>query len=161
MTDKPNFRLRPLEEKDLETVAMFEGEIAKISFPDDPITDIPFYVKKLKQLMANKDAAAFVAESDAGLVGWANVSQRQNFITKEKYADFHSIYVAPSQRGGGVVSALVNAVFDHCRKQGLDKVVFRTRADNERMKSVLARVGFVPTQIYYEKALGDKDKSGG
>ena len=158
MSEKPNFRLRPLEEKDLETVAAFEGEIAKISFPDDPITDIGFYVKKLKQLMANKDAAAFVADSGGELVGWANVSQRQNFITKEKYADFHSIYVAPSQRGGGVVAALVNAVFDHCRKQGLDKVVFRTRADNERMKAVLARVGFVPTQIYYEKALGDKAK---
>ncbi|MFZ2158380.1 MAG: GNAT family N-acetyltransferase [Bradyrhizobium sp.] len=160
MSDKPNFRLRPLEEKDLETVAVFEGEIAKMSFPDDPITDTRFYVKKLKQLMANKDAATFVAESEGEPVGWANVSQRQNFITKEKYADFHSIYVAPSQRGGGVVSALVNAVFDHCRKQGLDKVVFRTRANNERMKSVLARVGFVPTQIYYEKALDSKAKSG-
>ena len=98
---------------------MFEGEIAKISFPDDPITDINFYVKKLKQLMANKDAAAFVAESGGEVVGWANVSQRQNFITKEKYADFHSIYVAPSQRGGGVARpALVEAVFDHCRQQG-------------------------------------------
>ena len=39
MSDKPSFRLRPLEEKDLEAVAVFEGEIAKISFPDDPITD--------------------------------------------------------------------------------------------------------------------------
>ena len=41
----------------------------------------------------------------------------------------------------------------------MGRVVFRTRADNERMKSVLARVGFVPTQIYYEKAFG-KEKSG-
>lgn len=159
MSEKPTFRLRPLEEKDLETVAVFEGEIAKMSFPDDPITDTRFYVKKLKQLMVNKDAATFVAESGGEPVGWANVSQRQNFITKEKYADFHSIYVAPSQRGGGVSAALVEAVFDHCRRQGLDKVVFRTRANNERMKSVLARVGFVPTQIYYEKALGE-EKSG-
>lgn len=160
MSEQPNFRLRPLEEKDLETVAVFEGEIAKISFPDDPITDIRFYVKKLKQLMANENAAAFVAERDGELVGWSNVSQRQNFITKEKYADFHSIYVAPSQRGGGVVSALVNAVFDWCRQQKLDKVVFRTRADNERMKAVLARVGFRPTQIYYEKAFDGQEKSG-
>jgi RimJ/RimL family protein N-acetyltransferase len=158
MSERPTFRLRPLEEKDLETVAVFEGEIAKISFPDDPITDVGFYVKKLKQLMANKDAAAFVAESNGELVGWSNVSQRQNFITKEKYADFHSIYVAPSQRGGGVVAALVTAVFDWCRNKKLDRVVFRTRADNERMKSVLARVGFVPTQIYYEKAFDGEDK---
>ena len=160
MSEKPSFRLRRLEEKDLETVAVFEGEIAKISFPDDPITDIGFYVKKLKQLLANENAAAFVAESEGGLVGWANVSQRQNFITKEKYADFHSIYVSPSQRGGGVVSALVTAVFDYCRQKQLVKVVFRTRADNERMKAVLTRVGFVPTQIYYEKTLDIEQKTG-
>ena len=61
MSERPAFRLRPLEEKDLETVAVFEGEIAKISFPDDPITDVGFYVKKLKQLMANKDAGGFLA----------------------------------------------------------------------------------------------------
>ena len=157
MSEK-SYRLRPLAEKDLETVAVFEGEIAKISFPDDPITDVQFYVKKLRSLLANKDAAAFVAESADGLVGWANVSQRQNFITKEKYADFHSIYVSPSQRGGGVAMDLIAAVFDHCRKRGLDKVVFRTRADNERMKKVLARVGFLPTQIYYEKAFTADDE---
>jgi len=49
----------------------------------------------------------------------------------------------------GAETALVEAVFDHCRKKNMGKVVFRTRADNERMKSVLHRVGFVPTQIDY------------
>jgi RimJ/RimL family protein N-acetyltransferase len=159
MSEKP-YRLRSLEEKDLETVAVFESEIAKISFPDDPITDLPFYVKKLRSLLANEHAAAFVVESEDGLVGWANVSERQNFITKEKYADFHSIYVPPSQRGGGVVMELIAAIFHYCREQGLNKVVFRTRADNERMKKVLARVGFLPTQIYYEKALILENKEG-
>jgi len=57
------------------------------------------------------------------------------------------------------VAALVTAVFDWCESKKLDKVVFRTRADYERMKSVLARVGFVPTQIYYEKAF-DGDRGG-
>jgi RimJ/RimL family protein N-acetyltransferase len=51
-------------------------------------------------------------------------------------------------------------VFDYCRQKQLVKVVFRTRADNERMKAVLARVGFVPTQIYYEKTLDIERKTG-
>ena len=123
MSDKPGFRLRPLEEKDLETVAVFEGEIAKISFPDDPITDTNFYIKKLKQLMANKDAAAFVAESGGEVVGWANVSQRQNFITKEKYADFHSIYVAPEWMGRKVGSALLPALIDASRSLGFEQMI--------------------------------------
>ena len=153
MQQDTSFRLRPLEERDLETVAQFEREIARISFPDDPITDLGFYVKKLRPMITHGEAATFVAEDESGVVGWAYVSQRRNFITKERYADFHSIYVAPSQRGKGVVSALVEAVFNYCRSAKLDHVVFRTRASNEPMKAVLHRFGFVPTQIYYEKEL--------
>jgi RimJ/RimL family protein N-acetyltransferase len=153
MQQESSFRLRSLEERDLEAVARFESEIAKISFPEDPITDLGFYVKKLRPLLTHAEAATFVAEDETGVVGWAYVSQRRNFITKERYADFHSIYVAPSQRGKGVVSALVEAVFDYCRGEKLDRVVFRTRASNEPMKAVLARSGFVPAQIYYEKEL--------
>jgi ribosomal protein S18 acetylase RimI-like enzyme len=154
MQQAQTFRIRPLQERDLEAVAGFEREIAKISFPDDPITDLGFYVKKLRPLLTNDQAATFVAEDETGVVGWAYVSIRRNFITKEPYADFHSIYVAPSQRGKGVVAALVEGVIGYCRDEKLDKVVFRTRASNEPMKAVLARFGFEPAQIYYEKPLG-------
>jgi RimJ/RimL family protein N-acetyltransferase len=159
MPEARPYRLRPLEARDLEAVAAFEREIARISFPDDPITDLDFYVKKLRQVPDNANAAGIVAEDDTGLVGWAHVSRRQNFITKEAYADFHSIYVSPSQRGTGVAAALVAAVFDFCRSKHFDRVVFRTRASNEPMKAVLARFGFAPTQIYYEKNFQDGEAS--
>jgi RimJ/RimL family protein N-acetyltransferase len=161
MTEKPKARLRPLRTEDIEIVASFERDIAKVSFPDDPITDLGFYMKKVGKLVDDRNAATFVAEDDSGVVGWAYVSKRQNFITKEGYADFHSIFVSPSQRGTGTADRLAEAVFDFCRKQKLDRVVFRTRATNEPMKAVLARVGFVPTQIFYEKAIELSDKKSG
>jgi RimJ/RimL family protein N-acetyltransferase len=161
MTEKPKARLRPLKTEDIEIVASFERDIAKISFPDDPITDLGFYMKKVGKLVDDRNAATFVAEDDSGVVGWAYVSKRQNFITKESYADFHSIFVSPSQRGTGTADRLAEAVFDFCRRQKLDRVVFRTRATNEPMKAVLARVGFVPTQIFYEKAIELSDKKAG
>src|SRR6266705_2487186 len=101
MTEKPKARLRPLKTEDIEIVASFERDIAKISFPDDPVTDLGFYMKKVGKLVDDRNAATFVAEDDTGVVGWAYVSKRQNFITKETYADFHSIFVSPSQRGTG------------------------------------------------------------
>ena len=161
MTEKPKARLRPLKTEDIEIVASFERDIAKISFPDDPVTDLAFYMKKVGKLVDDRNAATFVAEDDSGVVGWAYVSKRQNFITKEIYADFHSIFVSPSQRGTGTADRLAEAVFDFCRNQKLDRVVFRTRATNEPMKAVLARVGFVPTQILYEKAIELGDKKAG
>jgi hypothetical protein len=151
MTTRPQARIRNVEPRDFDVVAGYECEIAKISFPDDPITDIGFYVRKVEKIARDADAAGFVAESDDGLIGWACVSTRQNFITKEPYADFHSIYLSPSARGSGVVAQLVQAVFEFCRERKLDRAVFRTRATNEPMKAVLARYGFVPTQMYYEK----------
>src|SRR5204863_6863923 len=156
MTEKPKARLRSLKTEDIEIVASFERDIAKVSFPDDPITDLGFYMKKVGKLVDDRNAATFVAEDDTGVVGWAYVSKRQNFITKETYADFHSIFVSPSQRGTGTVSKLCQAVFDYCASQKLDRVVFRTRATNEPMKAVLARVGFVPTQIFYERQITEK-----
>ena len=158
MTEKPGFWLRRLDARDVETVATFEREIAKVSFPDDPITELKFYIKKVARLVDDANVAAVVVEDKTGVVGWAYVSKRQNFITKEPYGDFHSIYIGPSQRGTGAASALVEAVFEFCRKQKLDRVVFRTRATNERMKAVLARFGFVPTQIFYEKSLAADDR---
>lgn len=153
MTEKPEARLRPLQVKDVEAVASFERDIARISFPDDPITDLDFYMKKVRKLIDDRGAATFVAEAGGEVVGWAYVSKRQNFITKESYADFHSIFVSLSQRGTGTAGKLVEAVFDYCRNEKLDRVVFRTRATNEPMKAVLARVGFVPTQIFYERQI--------
>ena len=161
MTEKPKAKLRPLKAEDVEIVAGFERDIAAISFPDDPITDLAFYKKKVGKLIDDRNAATFVADDGTGPVGWAYVSKRQNFITKESYADFHSIFVHPSQRGTGTADLLSEAVFDFCRKEKLDRVVFRTRATNEPMKAVLARIGFVPTQIFYEKAIDLSDKKAG
>ena len=65
----------------MEAVAGFERDIAKILFPYDPLTNIDFYIKKVRRLVDHRDAATFVAEADGEVVGWAYVSKRQNFIT--------------------------------------------------------------------------------
>ncbi|MFO1159370.1 MAG: GNAT family N-acetyltransferase [Reyranellaceae bacterium] len=158
MAERASFQLRLVEPRDIEVVAGYEAEIAKVSFPDDPITDLAFYVKKLRNVPGDRKSAGFVAEQDGEVVGWAYVSQRQNFITKARYADFHSIFVSASVRGGGVANALMKAVLDYCAGHDLTRIVFRTRATNERMKAVLARHGFIPTQIYYER--NDPDAAG-
>ena len=142
MTEKPQARLRPLEIRDVEAVAAYEREIAKSRFPTIRSPTSASTSRKSGAWWTIAAPRRFVAEDDTGVVGWAYVSKRQNFITKESYADFHSIFVGPSQRGTGTVGKLVDAVFDYCRREKLDRVVFRTRATNEPMKAVLARVGF-------------------
>lgn len=153
MSETAKFRLRPMEEKDIATVAGFEAEIAKVSFPEDPITDHAFYARKLTQWLDEENGMCVVADLAGDVIGYSHISTRKNFITKEVYADFHSIYISPAGRGTGVSNALVEAIFKFCTDRKLTRCVFRTRATNEPMKAVLARFGFVPTQIYYEKAI--------
>ena len=149
--------IRAMRSEDVATVAVYESEIAKISFPDDPVTDLAFYKKKMNGYLKDGRAAPFVAVVGTDIVGYACVSRRQNFVTKEVYADFQSIFVDPSQRGTGLVGMLVDCVFNWCRDNNLMRVVFRTRADNEAMKTVLVRSGFKPAQIFYETKLGHSD----
>ena len=56
MTEKKEVRLRPLQIGDVEAVANYEREIAKISFPDDPITDLEkaswYALREVKRLKA-------------------------------------------------------------------------------------------------------------
>ena len=66
MTEKPKARLRPLKTEDIEIVASFERDIAKISFPDDPITDLGFYMKKVGKLIDDHNAATFGVDARVG-----------------------------------------------------------------------------------------------
>ena len=157
MADATAVKLRPLEERDIATVAAFECEIAKISFPDDPITDLEFYARKLRQLLGDRRSVGFVTEDGQGITGWVHVSRRQNFTTKEAYADIHSVYVVDRARGTGLANAIMDAVIERCHRDGLDRIVIRTRATNEPMKALLARCGFTATQIYYELDTGAGD----
>src|SRR5258705_13740920 len=75
MTEKPKARLRPLKAEDVEIVASFERDIGKISFPDDPITDLTFYMKKVGKLIDDRNAETFGADDGTGPGGWAYVTK--------------------------------------------------------------------------------------
>src|SRR5580693_4301182 len=55
MTENPANRvvLRRLEPEDVPVIAQFEREIAEISFPEDPVTDLAFYERKLNQAVTD------------------------------------------------------------------------------------------------------------
>lgn len=150
----PSFRVRPLEGRDIPTVAAFEAEIATIAFPDDPVTDLGFHARKLEAALGDPRAAALVAEDQDGLVGWAWVVERENFVTKERYGDFRSLYVVGSRRGTGVAFALMRACLEFGARRGLGRLVGRTGATNQAMQALYRMYGFAPKHVVFERALG-------
>lgn len=131
-------------------MAAFECDIARISFPDDPVTDLSFHEQRLAKFVNDLKAGAFVAEDITSIIGWALVTQRENFATKERYGDFRSLYVVETHRRSRVAAALMRAVLDFCVTSNLASVVGRTSFANDAMTSIYVAYGFKPKHISFE-----------
>jgi len=152
MADNPAGQvvLRRLRVEDVPTIARFEREIAEISFPDNPVTDLAFYERKLTQAMSDRKSEPMVGEADGRIVAWAWIGTRENFITHERYGELRSFYVAADFRGTGYALKLMRACMDHCATHGLARLSGRTHAANESMQAVYQTFGFEAKHITYE-----------
>src|SRR5437867_11809440 len=92
----PEYNVRPPRSTDLEALVGFEIDIARISFPDDPVVDPEVHRKKLLKALERDRDGMFVAERVATgeVVGWLWVSLTTNFLTGEHYANFRSLATA-------------------------------------------------------------------
>jgi GNAT superfamily N-acetyltransferase len=150
MPEPPDILLRLLQAADIPAVSEFERDIALVSFPDDPVTDLAFYEKKLRAAMGDPRAVALVAEKRGRVVGWAWLAERENFTTKERYGDLRSFYVARDERGGGVAFALMRACLEEGKRRDLKRLVGRTAATNEAMQALYDLYGFEAKHVVYE-----------
>lgn len=148
-----SFRIRTLESSDLAAVAQFEYEIARISFPEDPISDLRFYEQRISKFIGDKKAGAFVAERAGHVIGWALVAERENFGTKKKYGDFRSLYVAETDRRSGVAAALMHSVLEFCESRRLASIAGRTSYRNHAMRAIYDAYDFEPKHVIYELQL--------
>jgi len=142
--------LRRLRVEDVPTIARFEREIAEISFPDDPVTDLAFYERKLTQAVSDRKSEPMVGEADGRIVAWAWIGTRENFITHERYGELRSFYVAADFRGTGYALKLMRACMDYCATHGLARLSGRTHAANESMQAVYQTFGFEAKHVTYE-----------
>jgi GNAT superfamily N-acetyltransferase len=145
--------LRRLEAGDVPTIAQFEREIAEISFPDDPVTDLAFYERKLRQAIDDRKSEPMVGVAGGRIVAWAWIGTRENFVTHERYGELRSFYVVKDFRGTGYAIKLMRACLDYCATRGLARLSGRTHAANEAMQSVYEMYGFEAKHVVYERRI--------
>src|SRR5262249_18951368 len=153
MAVNPAVVLRRLKAEDVPTIAPFEREIAEISFPDDPVTDLAFYERKLRQAIDDRKSEPMVAVAGGRIVAWAWIVTRENFITHERYGERRSCYVVEHFRGTGYAIKLMRACLDYCATHGLARLMGRVHAANEPMQSVYEMYGFEPKHVTYERRI--------
>jgi GNAT superfamily N-acetyltransferase len=159
MAEKPvdGVILRRLRPDDVPVVARFEREIAEVSFPEDPVTDIAFYERKLRQAVGDAKSEPMVGETGGRIVAWAWIGTRENFITHERYGELRSFYVVADFRGTGYAMKLMRACLDYCASQRLARLTGRTHATNDAMQSVYRIFGFEAKHVVFERRVDAAD----
>jgi ribosomal protein S18 acetylase RimI-like enzyme len=149
MSTTARLTVRQAEERDLDAVAAFEVEIARVSFPDDAIVDPAVHRRRLTRAMERDRAGMLVAEAAPGgrVVGWLWVSLNSNFTTGAPYAQFRSLAVAPGAAGRGVADELFRRGLAYVREHGVAQVVGRVHVSNVPMRMVYRAFGFQPQHL--------------
>jgi ribosomal protein S18 acetylase RimI-like enzyme len=153
MATLSRYTIRLAEEGDLDALAAFEVEIARISFADDAIVDPATHRHRLERAMSRDGSGMLVAEEEGRVAGWLWVSINRNFTTGARYAQFRSLAVAPEDRDGDLAQLLFERGIDHAREQGAGEVIGHVHVDNAPMRLVYRAFGFEPRHLTMRRVL--------
>lgn len=154
-----DYLIRPAAEADLDAIAAFEVEIARVSFGDEAITDPALHRKRVAGALGRPGEVAIVAAArdDPGVpAGWAWLSGRTNSLTGARYGNFRSLAVADLPGRAQVAELLMEAVLGAAADAGFTQLTGKVHARNLGMRAVYRKFGFEATHITMEK----KDPAG-
>jgi ribosomal protein S18 acetylase RimI-like enzyme len=137
-------------EDDLQTLAIYERQIAIISFPDDPILDLQYHHDKLKRALRSDPDGMVVLTLEEDVVGWLWMRTKVSLATKERYGVLQSVYVREDLRCQGLAKSLVQYCIRYFEAKGIHRIVCKVHHENEAGKALLQRVGLQPVHLTYE-----------
>jgi ribosomal protein S18 acetylase RimI-like enzyme len=144
---------------DLETLAIYEREIACLSFPDDPILDLDYHYDKLRRAMRSEPDGMVVLTLEEDVVGWLWMTTKISLATKERYGVLRSIYIREDLRHEGLAKSLAQYCIRHFRSKGIHRVVAKIHHENDSAKALLQRIGMELVHVTYELR-EDSDRPG-
>jgi len=158
MTEAPaGFRIRPAREDDLDVIAGFEIEIARMSFGAEAIEDPALHRKRVAAALGKPGEVTLVAVTDrdaAVPVGWAWLSGRTNSLTGARYGNFRSLATADVPGRAEAGELLMAAVLRAADEAGYSHLTGKTHARNLGMRALYRKFGFEATHLTMERRPG-------
>lgn len=113
------------------------------------------YASFLGSQLDDPDVVLLVAESDAGVIGYAYAAiEGYDWMSlRGPAAVVHDLVVDPGYRGRGVGRLLLNATLSHLKSCGAPRVVLSTAERNERAQRFFERMGFRRTMVEMTREL--------
>ncbi len=152
------YTLRGARLGDLDALVQFEIEIARVSFPEDPVVDPQVHGKKLSKALERDHEGMFVAEADTGrVVGWLWVALNTNFLTNEPYATFRSLATAPGEESSIIAEALFAHGMEYAHHKGVTEVTGKVHVHNVAMRLVYRKFGFSAEHLTMKRKVARHD----
>jgi GNAT superfamily N-acetyltransferase len=152
-----SYLIRPAADSDLDAIAAFEVDIARVSFGAEAITDAAFHRRRVAGSLGKPGEIALVAVAAAGssgAVGWAWMSARTNSLTGERYGNFRSLAVADVPARSAIGEQLMTAIIQAADDAGLTHLSGKVNAGNLGMRALYRAFGFTATHLTMEKRTG-------
>ncbi len=149
------YALRQPDLNDLDAIVQFEIDIARISFPDDPVVDPEVHRKKLVKALERDREGMFIAEEIASgdVVGWLWVALNTNFLTGEGYATFRSLATAHVQESAAIADRLFAHGIEYAKMRGVTELTGKVHVNNVAMRLIYRKFGFEAEHLTMKKKL--------
>ncbi len=137
--------LRPAQPGDADRVCVLMEQLGY---------DVPAEQIARRLARRGRDREVFVAEDDSGVVGWAGVCVRDDFIGG-RYAEIEGFVVDAQTRGAGIGARLLDAAEVWARAQECHTMRVRSNVIRERAHVFYERHGYrkVKAQFVFQKTL--------
>lgn len=148
------FVVRAAGDEDLDAIAAFEIEIARVSFGDEAIEDPALHRKRVAAALGKPGEVALVAvapEAPGTPLGWAWLSGRTNSLTGARYGNFRSLATADVPARSQIAELLMQALLQAAEEAGFGQLTGKVHARNLGMRAVYRKFGFEATHITMQK----------
>ncbi len=148
------FQVRPARAEDLDAIAGFEIDIARVSFGEEAIEDPALHRKRVAGALGKPGEVTLVAVAPGAPgvpVGWAWLSGRTNSLTGARYGNFRSLATADIPGRGEVAELLMRAVLRAADEAGFGQLTGKVHAGNLGMRTLYRKFGFEATHITMER----------
>lgn len=124
-------------------------------WPDEDAVQI---TREAPTLLTQPDMLVVVAREGETVIGFTEAAIRRDYVNgceTSPVAFVEGIYVSPGQRRRGVARAMIAAVEDWARRQGLSELAADALLDNAQSHAMHNALGFSETErvVYFRKSL--------
>lgn len=137
-------------EDDLQTLAVYERQLACLSFPEDPILDLDYHYGKLLRALRAEPDGMVVLTLEEDVVGWLWMSTKVSLATRERYGVLRSIYVREDLRRQGLAKSLGQYCLRYFHSRGIHRVVAKIHHENPEAAGLLKVIGFELMHLTFE-----------